>query len=177
MTGLKRAILPPPSPPCQIPRRTVFSGFTNCSTRVFDQNAVKSALGRHRPHFCVILRCYTYTRSNASNLTHTASRVGAAAFPKHVRGGPRVTVKVMFTPIKVSREEALRLPAGLHRSGLGDCSALNRRLRWTPSSARTHQGGPGAATDPPDRAWMIVTGWGVNNHSHLSKLICWQHFN
>ena len=29
----------------------------------------------------------------------------------------------------------------------------------------------GAATDPPDRAWMIVTGWGVNDHSHLSKPI------
>ena len=28
---------------------------------------------------------------------------------------------------------------------------------------------PGAATDPPDRAWMIVTGWGVNDCSHLSK--------
>ena len=35
---------------------------------------------------------------------------------------------------------------------------------------------PWAATDPPDRAWMIVTGWGVNDHSHLSKLIL-QHFN
>ena len=88
LTLLKRAIHPRPEPPCQIPRRAISSSFTNCSTRVFDQNAVKSALGRHRPHFCVILRCYTYTRSNASNLTHTASRVGAAASPKHARGGP-----------------------------------------------------------------------------------------
>ena len=85
---LNRATHPRPEPPCQIPRRAISSSFTNCSTRVFDQNAVKSALGRHRPHFCVILRCYTYTRSNASNLTHTASRVGAAASPKHARGGP-----------------------------------------------------------------------------------------
>ena len=61
--------------------------------------------------------------------------------PPSMRVVDRVTVKVMFTPIKVSHADALRLPAGLHRSGLGDCSALNRRLRWTPSSARTHQGG------------------------------------
>jgi len=29
---------------------------------------------------------------------------------------------------------------------------------------------PGAATDPPDRAWMIVTGWGVNDCSHFKPL-------
>ena len=88
LTLLKRASHPRLEPPCRILHRAVSSLFINCSTRVFDQNAVKSALGRHRPHFCVILRCYTYTRSNASNPTHIASRVGAAASPKHARGRP-----------------------------------------------------------------------------------------
>ena len=88
VTGLNRGCHPRPRPPCQIPRRTVSSCFPNCPTRVFGHNAVKSALGGSGPTFAQSYAATRTLRSNPIIATHTASRVGAAASPKHASDGP-----------------------------------------------------------------------------------------
>ena len=97
VAGLKRAILPPPSPPCQIPRRTVSSGFTNCSTRVFDQKCCEISPWETPPP---LLRnpALLHAHSGPTQSLLRKSIVASGPLPPpSMREVDRVTVNVMFT--------------------------------------------------------------------------------